>query len=492
MKKVLNLSKLIVTCVIVGTLMFLSNNIALANASEPTKYTEPSESFGIMIDYIMLNSAKRESVMTITQEMIDNKDAIEIEEFCAGGQSPFSAAGLVAMKKLRLENDDKEYAEESTRTRIINELISKLNIEKSKIKYQSSYKEIPSETIPDQVHVEDRISVKIDKSNHGNFNSYDVYSVAVGTTVNESTSFEDLTPEQLPIALYWVKTEQAVPQNDEDEEKSDIEIIYTAEVDDNGTKSGVSCDIATGTIGDYTGKYAVPSFDKTKPLKDANVLVKIKANNGKIIKSVADEEVDVNGNINKSGWYFVNKDDKTVVAKSFEYSQFDNIDKNGLAILKDLKITFDNDETTIEDVAIMWPFRIIDVQYNPEKIDANTEKVVVTVLTNLPMDKDKLPEGWSFTEDDLGKNFHKITKEFLKSKGEEQKQKITLTPNGRTGSAEKEIVVSFKTTQSSGNTSKPDTAPNHVKAGDNAILIFGGVVAILVVGVVIYRKKANK
>lgn len=214
-----------------------------------------------------------------------------------------------------------------------------------------------------------------------------------------------------------------------------------------------------------------PNYDKEQVKKDADVTA--------TITSINDYKLDIletngvalktDGKANSEGWYYPDVEDKTVIAKLYPFEDYNNLKDNGM-VKEDVKLTGEYGTEDTQTVNIKWPFRIIEVIYNPEKITKDTDKVTVTIITNLPMEEDALPDGWKFTGDELGKTQHSIYKEYSK-KDKNQTENVIVTANERpTDKDDTDIKVDFPD-----DTQTPNKIP---QAGSTSIIV----VAIIVVG----------
>ena len=265
--------------------------------------------------------------------------------------------------------------------------------------------------------------------------------------------------ENFSYNWYMVKTEDEVK-----EFKTDI--TYTAIVD------GKNVD---GTKVDET---FFPNYDRSKVEKDANVTANIVSTTKNDIVKINGVDLNPDGTKNELGWYYSNKEDKTVISKDYPFDTFDNTTDNGIVVEKDLELTSSDGLKDKETVSIEWPFRIIDVKQEPGEITEETEKVIVTITTNLPMEEEKLPEGWAFTTDEEGKTQHRIFKEFLKENGD-KKEDVIVTANDRDDTDSTQVEVKWP--------AKPQTPEKLPDTGSSYVLI-GVVVALVGCSAIIYRK----
>lgn len=434
----------------------------------------------------------------VTAEMINNKTAIlmsELDCFTNGEITPTDISSLLSIISGCYKETDNVYV-----LKIINSLekalsydasqkVSDSNIElKISVKYpaieeyniaevnkifstKNTTKEDVAETLK-KLNENDKIimekeNIKDDVEVSGTIVRVDaimpdgaVYSLCLGKNGNYSNRW------------YMVRTKEAPAKPEEPKEpveKFETELTYTAKVDEKEVG---------GTI--VNGTY-LPNYDKEKVEKDADVTAIIKSKDKVDIVKINDVALNEDGTPNSLGWYYPDKEDKTVIAKLYPFDKYNNLTANGMVTEKDLVITGANGKTDKQTVSIKWPFRIIKVEQDPEEIKEDTEKVIVTITTNLPMDKDKLPDGWAFTDDDEGKTQHKISKEFLKKNGNKSEEPI-VTANGRDDTDTTKLAVKWPEKDKS---QSPNLGP---QGGAFTIGLIITIIGILGYGVTRYLK----
>ena len=180
-----------------------------------------------------------------------------------------------------------------------------------------------------------------------------------------------------------------------------------------------------------------PNYDKNNIKRDADVTAIIKSTNGDNIATVNGKTLDSTGKANEDGWYYPDVNDKTTIAKLYPFSKYDNSTDNGMVTEK---VELGNEEglKSNQTVSIKWPFRIIDKTYDPKDITQDTEKVTVTITTNLPMDPDKIPNGWTIVPDT---DNHKITKTY--TRGENINEDITVYQNKTGDTANTNVTIDW-------------------------------------------------
>lgn len=256
---------------------------------------------------------------------------------------------------------------------------------------------------------------------------------------------------------YMVRTKQG-------EFKTDI--TYTAVVDGNNVD---------GTKVDET---FFPNYDRSKVEKDANVTANIVSTTKNDIVKINGVDLNPDGTKNELGWYYSNKEDKTVISKDYPFDTFDNIVDDGIVVEKDLELTSSDGLKDKETVSIEWPFRITDLKQDPEEITEDTKKVTFIITTNLPMEEEKLPEGWAFTTDEEGKTQHRIYKEFFKENGD-KKEDVIVTANDRDDTDSTQVEVKWP--------AKPQ-APEKLPDTGSSYVLIGVIVALVGCSAIIYRK----
>ncbi len=234
--------------------------------------------------------------------------------------------------------------------------------------------------------------------------------------------------------------------------------------------------------GSMVDGYFVPNYDKNNPEKDADVTAIITSKTKSNIVKIDGVELTVDGKPNSKGWYYVNPEDKTVIAKLYKFDTYDNLEYHGMVSERDLEVTSEDGLVEKESVNIKWQFRIIDVNKNPSEVDEKTEKVTVTVTTNLPIDKEKLPAGYEFTDDDEGKSQHRIYKDYYKKDGDVDED-IIVTAHGRSDTDKTKAEIKWKEEKKS---------PVIPQAGSNTFtMVTVGIVVAISCGIIAKRKMKN-
>ena len=217
-----------------------------------------------------------------------------------------------------------------------------------------------------------------------------------------------------------------------------------------------------------------PNYDKDNIKRDADVTAIIKSTNGDNIATVNGKTLDSTGKANEDGWYYPDVNDKTTIAKLYPFSKYDNSTDNGMVTEK---VELGNEEglKSNQTVSIKWPFRIIDKTYDPKDITQDTEKVTVTITTNLPMDPDKIPNGWTIVPDT---DNHKITKTY--TRGENINEDITVYQNKTGDTDNTDVTINW------GGQKSPSVLP---KTGEGITVL---AIIVLLIGItIVFRKKVN-
>lgn len=266
--------------------------------------------------------------------------------------------------------------------------------------------------------------------------------------------------------LYLVTDKNLDPVPDDN--KFETELNYEAFI---GTKD-VGGKTEDGTF--------MPSYDETNIKEDADVTATISSKNKEEIVKVNDKEVTVTPSKDQP-WYYPNPEDKTKVAKQYPFDTYDNSTENGMVSEK-VTLTSSDDKTSEQNVSIKWPFRIIDKTYDPETPTDDTTEVTVTIETNLPMDPDKVPQGWTMVPNT---DNHKIRKTY--KKGEKIDEDVTVYQN-KTGNSDKTHV---KYTWPGDKTDKSVSDKIISQTGEKVSLALIIAVLAIVAAIVINKKKNN-
>jgi hypothetical protein len=155
---------------------------------------------------------------------------------------------------------------------------------------------------------------------------------------------------------------------------------------------------------------------------DATAIIKSKTTEG--IKSTNGVDlIEESNKANSEGWYYPDVNDKTVIAKVYKFDDYDNTKFNG-AVNEEVILVGTEGGTSSETPSIRWTLRRINYQETENKDGS----VTVIITYNLPIDGDRIPEGWEPIYDEDGKTIHKITKTI--KKGEDYDKDVIVYRNG--------------------------------------------------------------
>lgn len=273
---------------------------------------------------------------------------------------------------------------------------------------------------------------------------------------------------------FMVRTKEAEEEEVEKEEppveepvkEFKTELTYIAEVDGKEVE---------GTIKDGT---FYPNYDRSKVEKDANVTAKITSTTKSDIVKIDGEALNEDGTPNKLGWAYLDKSDKTVIVKVYPFEKSDNLEDNGIVPKKEYELTSSDDLKSKETVSIEWPFRIIDEKQKPEKITEDTNEVRVIITTNLPIEEEKLPDGWKFTDDEEGKTQHRVYKDYKRKDGDKTED-VILTANDRDDTDSTKVTVKWP---------EKEKLPEVIPQAGTSYTILVAIIALAGFSLIIYRK----
>ena len=184
------------------------------------------------------------------------------------------------------------------------------------------------------------------------------------------------------------------------EEQFDTKLDYSANID--GKEVG----------GELKGGVYYPKYDESNPKKDADVIATITTTtDGATIEKINDKDIgESKDNPNEDGWYYTNANDKTAVSKVYPFDKYNNSKDNGIVEEVAISKKGSSEKISTQKVSVKWPFRIIDHTTK----DNGDGSITETITTNLPMDPDKVPEGWTMVP---GTDNHQITRTKTKNDG---------------------------------------------------------------------------
>ena len=208
--------------------------------------------------------------------------------------------------------------------------------------------------------------------------------------------------------------------------------------------------------------------------KDLDVIVTIKSTTKEGIKST--NGVDLNtekSEPNSEGWYYLDVKDTTVIAKTYPFDKYDNTTDNGMVNETVKLVGMEGGEDT-QKPSIKWTFRRI----NKEEKEDNDGNITVTITYNLPLDKEKIPEGWSPVYDEDGKTIHKITKTI--KKGEDYDKDVIVKQEGTDATVTTPVKKVWEKTEN-----LPDKI---IQAGATSFIIVISIIGTTVFAISRYRK----
>lgn len=290
----------------------------------------------------------------------------------------------------------------------------------------------------------------------------DYTNMSATATLSDGTEYKLVVGKNGDYVNNWylVRTKKAEQQTPVIEFETELDYIAIIE------EKEVGGELKEGTF--------YPNYDKKNIEKYADVTAIITSTTGNDIVQVNDKDLKEDGTPNEDGWYYLDVNNKKVVAKDYPSDDYDNLKDNGIVVEKGVKLTSVDGLEDTQDVSIRWPFSIIEVTQDPEKIEENTDKVRVEITTNLPIEEEKLPDGWKFTDDEEGKTQHRVYREF--EKGEVYDKDVILTANNRTYTDKTHVTIAW-----------PGKAPEP-QTGGNYIAISAAIIACLGIAIVSYRK----
>lgn len=403
----------------------------------------------------------------ITQEKIDSKDFVELNESAEYGDNELIASDASNLQSAMFNGDDsfkivpslskalsidenditlkikirmpainKEYTYERKNGKLVQSKEDVKNNLKSLFEYSKhcftsgEYKDLDSDYKLEngtEKDWDDYIDAIITNKQKGDetvvVNDEDIWHQAVEENDYATISIDAILPDETTYKLVigendkWVrnwlleKVEASKPVAD-----FNTTIEYDCKTDDN-TKGKMSDD---GKI------YLPPYYDNDNNKKDADAVATIKSTTDETIvktNGVALTDSNVKGNPNSEGWYYPDINNKKVIAKDYPFDNYDNTTYNGIVSEK-VDLTGGEGGKSSQEPSIKWTFRR-KIKEQVEKDDGTT---VVTITYNLPVEESSIELGWSPIYDNDGKTIHKITRTF--KKGEKYDKDVTVKQNG--------------------------------------------------------------
>lgn len=177
-----------------------------------------------------------------------------------------------------------------------------------------------------------------------------------------------------------------------------------------------------GKMGDTT--FLPPYYDNDNTKKDMDAIVIIKSKTHEGIVKTNDVDMNEDGSANSLGWFYVDTTDLTVIAKKYPFDAYDNTTANGM-VSENIKLTGEYGGEDIQNPSIKWTFRRI----KKEETTNSDGSITVTITYNLPIDTNKIPEGWEAVYDEGSTtSAHKIRKTI--KKGENYEKDVIAKQNG--------------------------------------------------------------
>ncbi len=214
-----------------------------------------------------------------------------------------------------------------------------------------------------------------------------------------------------------------------------------------------------------------PNYDTSDIKKDADVTATITSKTDEEILAVNGVELKNDGSTNEKGWFYPDLDNKKIIAKQYKFDTYDNSTDNG-KVTENVTLTGSKSGKDEQTVSIKWPFRIIDVTYNTQTPTKDTNEVTVTIETNLPMDPNKVPDGWTIVPNT---DNHKITRTF--KKGEDINTDVTVYQNGTGDSDKTNVKIDWPSDDTVAPTKHPNTGETFTMLVVIGISIFSAVIA---------------
>lgn len=294
------------------------------------------------------------------------------------------------------------------------------------------------------------------------------------TTISITAKLKDGSVYKLAIAGYdYDKANDKYVENDYTNKwyfvRTSGDTDYTNKSDFVVEKNYTAITDGKDVGGDLKDGVFLPKYDENNIEKDADVTVTFTSKTeGVTITAINNTAIPETG-ANSLGWSYSNKE-KTQISKTYKFDEYDNTVANGIVPTEELTLTGLNGKTNKQTVAIQWPFRIIKEHQDPEEITSDTKKVRYEITTNLPINSEKLPEGWNFTDDSEGKTQHRIYIERNSNHGDYITD-ITLKANGRDDTVTTNVSIKF-------NEKLPATTPKTGEAISIAIVVIIGLLGL--------------
>lgn len=254
------------------------------------------------------------------------------------------------------------------------------------------------------------------------------------------------------------------------------------------TKLDYSADIDGKDVGgkQENGIY-IPNYDENNPKKDADVTATITTTTeGATIEQIKPKnggEYEAIGasveSPNSYGWYY-SDESKTKISKIYPFDTYDNSKANGIVDEWVISKKGSSTKESEQKVAIKWTFRIIEKKNTPN----NDGTVTQTIETNLPMDPDKIPVGWSIVPNT---DNHMITRTISPDDGDID-ENVDVYQNGTGDKITTNVTYSWPKQAEE----KQNSAPSHLpKTGAQELTLLFVLFGVVSFAVIIRKKRNN-
>ena len=219
----------------------------------------------------------------------------------------------------------------------------------------------------------------------------------------------------------------------------------------------------------YRPQYKENDLDK----KDLDVVVTIKSETDEAIVSTNGVALTNDKTPNSEGWYYPDLEDKTVIAKTYKFDDYDNTTANG-KVNETVDLVGEHRGEDTQKPSIEWTFRRKTIT----ETENDDESVTFVITYNLPVDVESVPSDWSVIYDEDGKTVHKITKTV--KKGEDYEKDVVVKQNG----TDKTVSTPVKKLWNEDKTVAPEVLP---QTGAFAVVFVAIVAGIAVFAITRYR-----
>ena len=267
-----------------------------------------------------------------------------------------------------------------------------------------------------------KAQVKAKENGYDNAKNHNFYYVSATASTNDGQEYKMVVvyAEGKNAENMGTKEEKynfclARPQDIGDDEPTgefDTKLDYESEV-----KGKMDKDTYLALYYENEDKDAKKDLDVTAIITSITEEIIVKTNDVELTDS------NIKNNPNSEGWYYLDINNKKVIAKDYAFDKYNNPKDNG-AVRETVKLTgVDGGEDT-QEPSIRWTLRRIN--YEQKKNDDGS--ITVTITYNLPIDEKSIPEGWEAIVDKDG-GIRKITRTFKEKDGDYTKD-VTVKRNG--------------------------------------------------------------